>query len=182
MITRFPTLLLSLVLAVLSGTAAASDSGRVDLNPIAATLGTNPKVNINFGTAIMAGFAETLGESSPEVAALLRGITGLRLMVFEGIDSSGAEPQVLGIIQRLESGGWTPAITVEDESSRINILLLESGEFVHGLVLLLRDGSDTAVFANIHGQLDPVTIGRLIANGQAMKDLNFEQLMNQIQN
>jgi hypothetical protein len=178
----FPALLLSLVLASISPPGHAADSGRVDLAPLASSIGASPKVNINFGPAMMAGFAETLRQSNSDVAGVLAGVSGLRLMVFEDVDTRLAESQVLDIIDQLGLSGWTPAITVEDDETRINILLLESGEFVSGLVLLLRDGDDTAIFANIHGALDPVMIGKLIGSGQAMSDLNLEDLLGQFQN
>ena len=71
---------------------------------------------------------------------------------------------------------------VDFYGDRINLLLLESGALVNGLVLLLRDGTSTAVFANIHGNLDPVIIGQLIGSGQGMNDLDLGGLMEQFQN
>ena len=180
--TILPAVLLSLFLPFSAVTAQTNDSGRVDLNELAGSLGATPKVNINFGPAMMAGFAETLRQANPELAGALGGVTGLRLMVFEGVDTRGAEPQVLGIIDQLGGSGWTPAVTVEDGDTRINILLLESDTTIGGLVLLLRDGADTAVFANIHGTLDPVLIGRMIGSGQGMQGLDLEALMGQFQN
>ena len=177
-----PILLLSLALATIIAPIQAADSGRVDLAPLASTIGATPKVNINFGSAMMAGFAETLRQSNPDLADVLAGVSGMRLMVFEGVDTHGAEPQILDIIDQLGFSGWTPAITVEDDDTRINIMLLESGQFVTGLVMLVRDGTDTAVFANIHGNLDPVLIGKLIGSGQAMNGFDFGGLMGQFQN
>lgn len=177
-----PTLLLSLALATIIAPIQAADSGRVDLAPLASSIGATPKVNINFGSAMMTGFAETLRQSNPNLAGVLEGVIGMRLMVFEGVDTQGAEPQVLGIIDQLGLAGWTPAITIDDENTRINILLLESGQFVSGLVMLLRDGEDTAVFANIHGNLDPVVIGKLIGSGQAMDGFDLGGLIGQFQN
>ncbi len=180
--TIFTALLLCLFLPFSAVMAQTDDSGRVDLAPLAGSLGVTPKVNINFGPAMMAGFAETLRQANPEMAGVLGGVTGLRVMVFEGVDTRGAEPQVLGIIDQLAARGWTPAVTVEDDDTRINLLLLESDTAVNGLVLLLRDGADTAVFANIHGTLDPIMIGRMIGSGQAMQGLDLEALMGQFQN
>lgn len=73
-------------------------------------------------------------------------------------------------------------MTINDDDTRINLLLLESGTTVSGLVLLLRDGADTAVFANIHGTLDPVVIGRMIGSIQGGQGFDLEGLMEQFQN
>lgn len=177
-----PALLVSLGLTVFGIAAHAADSGRVDLNELAASMAATPKVNINFGPAMMAGFAETLRQANPELAGVLTGVTGLRVMVFEGVDSRGAEPRVRGIINDLGARGWTQAVTVEDDDTRVNLMLLEAGTSVNGLVLLLRDGADTAVFANVHGTLDPVLIGRLIASGQGMQGFDLKGLMGQFGN
>ena len=177
-----PALFLSLSLAASGAFAQAPDSGQVDLAPLAGTLAATPKVNINFGSAMMLGFAETLRQANPDLAAVLSGVNGMRLMVFEGVNTDSAEPQVARIIDQLGSSGWTPAIAVEDGDSRVNILLLESGASVNGLVLLVRDGSDTAVFANIHGKLDPVMIGKLIGSGQGMQGFDLGGLIGQFQN
>jgi hypothetical protein len=177
--THFSVLILSLSILI-SVPVMAANSGRVDLAPIAATLGDAPKVNINFGPAMISGFAETMRKSSPELAEMLTTVSGLRLMVFENIDTSAAESRIAAIIDELDAGGWTAALTVRDDDTLIDIYLKESMDFVDGLVLLLRDGPGTAVIANIHGRLDPVSIGKLIG-GQSMDGYNLGSLMNQFQ-
>lgn len=176
--TRLSALLL--ILAAFSLAATAAQPGEVDLAPVASALTTKPTVNIRFGPAMMAGFAETMRESNPEMARILGSVTGLRLMVFEDADSTTAEPEVSGLIERLNDEGWSPAIQVRDDGTRVDLYLMESSEFVNGLTLLLRDGSDV-VFANIHGDLDPVMIGKLIGSGQAMSGFDLDGLMEQIQ-
>lgn len=179
--TTLSALMLSLFLVLAGAPAAAADTGRIDLAPLASEMAAKPKVNINFGPAMMAGFAETMRESNPEMAGVLASVSGLRLMVYEGVDSTAAEPQVASLIDRLGSDGWSPAIMVQDDETSIDLYLKESDEFVTGLLLLLRDGDDAAVFANIHGEMDPVVIGKLIGSGQAMNGLDLDGLMNQIQ-
>lgn len=171
---------LLLILAVVTLPVTAAEPGEIDLTPVTSALTTKPTVNIRFGPAMMAGFAETMRESNPEMAKILGSVTGLRLMVFEDADSTAAEPEVSGLIEQLNDNGWTPAIEIQDNGTRIDLFLIESGEFVNGLTFLLRDGSD-AVFANIHGDLDPVMIGKLIGSGQAMGNLDLDGLMEQFQ-
>lgn len=172
---------LSLTLASTSAPAQASDAGQVDLAPLAATLNATPKVNLAFGPAMMAGFAETLRQNNPEMADVIKSVRGLRVMVYEGVDSSAADGRVNEILERLGAEGWAPALTVRDDSTEVDLLLIESGQYVKGLTLLVRDGTSTAVFANIHGDLDPVVIGQLIGRGKAMGDFSLEGLMGQIQ-
>jgi len=154
--------------------------GRADLSALADAFGATPKVNINFGRAMMAGFAETVRGKNPQVAEVLSGITGLRVMVFEGVDTVQAEGRVAEITARLAGDGWTPAVEVRDDDANVDMFLIESGQFVKGLTVLVR-ASGTAVFANVHGNLDPVVVGRLIAQGNALGGLDLDGLMGQLQ-
>jgi hypothetical protein len=175
------SLLLCTLLALASAPAAAADSGRIDLAPLAATLDAKPRVNINFGPAMMAGFAETLRQSSPDLAEILQSVTGLRLMVFENVDSTPAQAQFMSLIEQLDSSGWTPALKVDDDDTLVDLYLNESGQLVKGMVLLVRDGKDTVVMANIHGDLDAVSIGKLIGSGKMMGGVDLGGLMGQFQ-
>ncbi|MFU8831386.1 MAG: DUF4252 domain-containing protein [Wenzhouxiangella sp.] len=176
----FSALILSLAILT-SAPALAADSGRIDLAPVAATLGSAPKVNINFGPAMISGFAESMRQSSPQLAEVLTTVSGLRLMVFENVDTGAAESSISAMIDQLNVTGWTAAVTVRDDDTLVDIYLKESADFVDGLVLLLRDGPDTAVIANIHGRLDPVTVGQLIGGGKAMDGFSLDGLMGQLQ-
>lgn len=175
------TAFLSSLLLASTAFAQSGDIGRVDLNPIADAIGTTPKVNLNFGPAMMKGFAESFRGSNAELAGIIDSISGLRLMVFEDLDTSGARAQVDAITGDLNTAGWTPAMEVRDGESHVDLFLNESENFVEGLVLMVLDGDDTAVFANIYGDIDPVVIGKLIGSGDALGGVSFEDLAGQFQ-
>ncbi len=172
---------LSLSLTLANTPAVASEPGHVDLAPLAAAMDATPRVNLAFGPAMLGGFAETLRQKNPELATVLQSVKGLRVMVYEGVDSSAADSRIDSIIERLGADGWAPALTVRDGSTEVDLLLIESGQYVRGLTLLVRDGASTAVFVNIHGELDPVFIGQVIGRGKAMADFSLDGLMGQIQ-
>lgn len=175
------TILFSTLLAGSAAFAQSSDIGRVDLNPIADAIGATPKVNLNFGPAMMKGFAESFRGSNAELAGIIDSISGLRLMVFEDLDTAGARTQVDAITGDLNTAGWTPAMEVRDGESHVDLFLNESENFVEGLVLMVLDGDDTAVFANIYGDIDPVVIGKLIGSGDGFSGVNFDDLASQFQ-
>jgi len=181
--TKFNALMASIVLSLsLTGTPAlASEPGQVDLAPLTTAMDATPKVNIAFGPAMMAGFAETLRQKNPELADILKSVKGLRVIVYEDANSGGVDSRVSEMLERLGADGWAPALTVRDNSTEVDLLLIESGQHVKGLTLLVRDGPGTAIFANIHGDLDPVFIGQLIGSGSLMKDFNLGEVMGQIQ-
>jgi len=165
----------SLILAfgLITGAAQAQE-GKFDLEPLAS--GLEPKVNINFGPAMMAGFAASMAKANPDLSAVLGGIEGLRLMVFEDMnDARGLTASVEGAVDALVDSGWNRAIQVREDGEKVDLFMLESGAFVTGMVLMVRESSDTAVLANIHGEMDPVLVGRLIASGEAF-NLDFEEM------
>lgn len=175
---------ITLVLALswaMPAPAQAPASGQVDLSGLAEVFGVSPKVNINFGSAMMAGFTEMVRGQNPEAAKVLAGIAGVRVMVFENVDTSRAEDRVAEVAARLAVDGWTPALEVRDESARVDMFLIESGQFVKGLTVLVRESGGTAVFANVHGNLEPAMVGKLIAQGNALGGLDLGDLMGQLQ-
>lgn len=170
------SVLFSTLLLASTAFAQSGDIGRVDLNPIADAIGATPKVNLNFGPAMMKGFAESFRGSNAELAGIIDSISGLRLMVFENLDVSGARAQVDAITGDLNTAGWTPAMEVRDGDSHVDLFLNESENFVEGLVLMVLDGNETAVFANIYGDIDPVVIGKLIGSGDGLSGLKLGNL------
>jgi hypothetical protein len=172
-----------LVLLAASAPLAAqnADIGQIDLAPVAAAIDATPKVNINFGPAMMQGFAESFRTGSPEMAEVIASISGLRLMVFEDIETQAVRDRVLETTDALRRGGWTAAVEVREDDANVDLFLNESGDFVRGLVLMVTEGSGTAVFANVYGDLDPVVIGKLIASGDALEGLDLDEFANQFQ-
>lgn len=155
--------------------------GKVDLDPVADAIDARPKVNINFGPAMMQGFAESIRGNSPELADVVASIAGLRVMVFEDIDDARVRERVAGTTDALKRDGWTAAVEVREDDANVDMFLNEAGEFVKGLVLMVTEDGGTAVFANVHGDLDPVVIGKLIGSGDALQSLDFDEFASQFQ-
>jgi hypothetical protein len=62
---------LLLITALFIGSVHAQE-GKFDIEPLAS--GMEPKVNINFGPAMMAGFAESMVNANPDLSTVLGGI------------------------------------------------------------------------------------------------------------
>lgn len=177
---RLPAVLLSMLLSMSFATAvsAQSSSGQVDLEPVKDLFGTTPKVNINFGSAMMRGFAEGFRGTNEQVADLVGSVSGLRLMVFEDVDGANARSFVDETTAALAFDGWTPAVEVRDGEDRVDIYMKESADFVDGIVLMVtEEGNGDAVFINIFGALDPVFIGQTLGGGIDFNNFDLEDLM-----
>ncbi|MEX2499566.1 MAG: DUF4252 domain-containing protein [Wenzhouxiangellaceae bacterium] len=175
------TIVFSAILCSSTVFAQSGSIGQVDLKPITDAIGSNPKVNLNFGPAMMKGFAESVRGSNAEVAGILDSISGLRLVVFEDVDTSAARGRVSETAGQLSDAGWTPAMEVRDDGTNVDMYLNESDEFVEGLVLMVTEAGGTAVFINIYGNIDPVVIGKLIGSGNALSGFDFNDLASQFQ-
>ncbi|NKI35243.1 DUF4252 domain-containing protein [Wenzhouxiangella sp. XN79A] len=164
----------------LAGTAfAQADApGQVDLEPVKTLFGASPKVNINFGSAMMRGFAEGFRETNGPIADLVGSVSGLRVMVFEDVDGSRASDFVARTTASLAGDGWTPAVEVRDGDDQIDIYMKESTDVIDGIVLMVTEaGNGDAVFINIFGALDPVFIGQTLGGGIDFNDFDLEDLM-----
>lgn len=170
--TLIQSLTLSIALIATSLAAQSPDNGQFDLSGLSGDL--SPKININFGPAMMSGFSESMASSNPDLSSILGGVTGLRLMIFEDVETSGLEPGITSAVDRLTAAGWNQAVQIREDDTLIDLFMMETPDYVKGLVLLLRDDGDTLILANVHGDLNPAAVGRLVASGNAFNGWNFD--------
>lgn len=140
----------------------ADDPGFVDFEPVTALVGQPPKVNVNFGPAMLAVLTETLRQSDPEVSELVANLKSLRVMIYEEVDGARMEEFARSMAGELGGVGWEPALTVRDEGTAVDLFLRSSEGQIRGLTMMVVESAGTAVFINIVGGLDPAGLGRLI--------------------
>ena len=170
-----PHLCILLLAGVLTMSAAQAQDGKFNLEPMAG--GLEPKVNINFGPAMMAGFAESMANANPDLSTVLGGMQGLRLMVFEDLsDTRQLASEIQTAVDELIDSGWSRAVQVREDGEQVDLFMIESGQFVTGMVLMIRESSDTAVLANIHGEMDAVLVGRLVGSGKLFDGFDFDDM------
>ena len=62
----------------------------------------------------------------------------------------------------LQKKGWSLVAKVREESESVNVFVLDDGEVIRGLVVLIIDLDEgEMVFANVAGSLDPRALARL---------------------
>ncbi|MEN1727238.1 MAG: DUF4252 domain-containing protein [Pseudomonadota bacterium] len=164
-----------LMLTGLIASSAQAQDGYFNIDGL--TAGLQPKVNINFGPAMMAGFAETMGNSNPDMSTVLGGIYGVRLMVFEDLDdTSDLAVEIDLAVNELIGEGWTQALQVREDDEQVDLFMLESGQYVTGMVLMVRESNETVVMANIHGEMDPVLVGRMVGSGNMFDGFDLDSI------
>ncbi|NIP18262.1 MAG: DUF4252 domain-containing protein [Xanthomonadales bacterium] len=118
-------------------------------------LDTDRTLALSIGPAIL-HFAARHMDDDPETRALLRGVNGVRVRIYE-ID--GDAVRVAGRIQdmsaSLQDDGWEPVALIREEGEQTHMLMKANGGAIRGLTLITSDGSKEAVVINLMGDLQP---------------------------
>ncbi|MEM6901469.1 MAG: DUF4252 domain-containing protein [Pseudomonadota bacterium] len=167
------------VLAVVVLIGGASKSSAALAQPAefgldAITPGLEPTVNINFGSAMMAGFSASVATSNKDMSTLLDSITRLRLMVFEEFTASADFTKRLNVaIDQLTSTGWSQALRVREDGELVDLFVIEDGEIFTAMALVVQEQGEALVLANVRGQIDPALVGKLISEGSFLDGFDF---------
>ncbi len=63
--------------------------------------------------------------------------------------------------KRLKADGWETVVKVREDDEFVDMFLKTNGDVIEGMVVMVIDEDDEAVFVNIIGEIDPEQIGRL---------------------
>lgn len=169
-----------LILAVVwTGAVFAQDRfpGQVDLTPMQQAIGHTAEVNLNFGNVMIRGFAEGMRSSNEQLADLLDSVAGVRVMVYDDVDTESLRPLYTETLLDLANDGWTPALEVRGDDEQVDIYIKESADVVDGVMLMVNGDDGSAVFVNVYGMLDPYFIGQVVGKGLDFDDLDLDVLL-----
>ncbi len=137
--------------------APRSNDGYADLDSLGMTDVDNTMTLSIWPTLLR--FAAKHVEDDPETQALLQGLDGVRVRIYE-IDRN--PERVAGRIERmsikLQDQDWTPVALIQDEGEQTHMLMKVSGERICGLTVIAFDGEE-AVVVNVMGDLRPEMFG-----------------------
>lgn len=110
-------------------------------------------------------FAARHTEDDPEAQALLRGLDGVRVRIYE---ITGDSARVAGRLRRssrdMQARGWEPVAVLRDAGEEAHMLVRTSGERITGMVVMVADGPGReVVMVNIMGDLEPAMFGDAMA-------------------
>lgn len=113
------------------------------------------KLALSIGPTVL-NFAARHMEDDPETAALLSGLDGVRVRVYE-IDGDGA--RVARRLERmsgdLQSDGWEPVALVRERGEQVHMLVKSQPDAIQGMVVMVTDSVDEVVMVNLMGHLQP---------------------------
>jgi len=144
--------------------------GYVDFGSLEAVYG-EPKVMVNIG-GLLLGFMAQATKDDPEAAALMEGLKGVRINVYEtGGELMPALDQLQDVKSMLREQNWEPIVQVNEDDENVQIFIKLDGEGVQGLTVMAVNAEE-AVFMNILGSMDPEKLGQVMDQFDVDMDVN----------
>jgi uncharacterized protein DUF4252 len=149
-------------------TGAHAQEGFFDFSKIPG-LDATPAVQIDVNPAMLAFFGQAASATDPEAAALLAGIRGMRVFVYQDVanrDLAAMQRFIDDTSGKLESQGWHRAVFVQDDANKVRIYAklgdAAAPSRLNGFTVMVTEESGGAVFINVDGQIEASQIGRLM--------------------
>jgi len=161
------SLLASAMLPLSLAATAFGDSlppGQVDFGSFTAAASGAQFVEVNVSTSLIALAAKFVEKDQPDVAQVLKGLQLVHVNVIGLNDQnrSDIESRVQTVRKDLEAKGWERIVTVQEKAQDVGVYLkTQNSDTVQGLVVVVLDGKDQAVFVNVVGDIKPEQIAML---------------------
>jgi hypothetical protein len=157
---------------VLAGAAAtASAQGDFPFGEIPG-LTKEPSIQIDLNPEMMKIFGGAANGVDPQAAAALRGITNMRVRVYEDIDDEIQDlvKFVNDTTARLEREGWNSIVRVNDGDEQVRIYMKPGADAtISGLTVMVTDaggdgGRGEFVLINVAGVIHPEQLASIAAS------------------
>jgi hypothetical protein len=134
--------------------APKSNEGYADLDSFG-VFDTDRTMALSIGPTLIRVAIWALDEDEPETVAMLKGIDGVRIRIYEiDGDASRVAERAQRMSGKLREDNWQPVMLVQDEGEQTHMLMRSHGDEIQGLTLITADDEE-AVVINIMGNLDP---------------------------
>lgn len=153
-----PAQIVSMVLValLLSGcglTASRSNPGYANLDSLG-MFDVDNVMTLSIGSGLLS-FAAKHTQDDPETQALLDGLDGVRVRIYEiDGDAGRVAARIDRMGDRLQDQGWNPVAVMRDEGETVHMLLKTHNTQMVGMIVLVSDESE-AVIVNLMGELQP---------------------------
>lgn len=150
-----------LALAGCGLTAPHENPGFADLDSLG-IFDVDNTITLSIGPALL-HFAARHMDDDPETQALLRGLDGVRVRIYEiDGDALAVAARMDRMSLRLRRQDWQPVALVQEHGAHTWMLVKASGERIAGLTVISSDGHE-AVIVNVMGDLRPELFGGAMA-------------------
>ncbi|MDH3215636.1 MAG: DUF4252 domain-containing protein [Candidatus Krumholzibacteria bacterium] len=169
---KVPTALIVIIGAVMLSMPALSAPddeyksfrGYVDFGELSIFEKVEPKVEVFIKGPLLKLCREAVKNEEPDLASALDNVKLIRVHVFPMEDAYADDlaKSTKKLAAKLEKKGWEIAVRVREENENVYVYMLPGkNEDIDGLVVMVVEDDQQAVFVNIVGTIDPEQIGRL---------------------
>ena len=154
-------LVLGLALSACSLTAPRSSAGYADLESLGIR-DVDRVMTLSIGPVLLR-FAAAHIDDDPELKALLRGLEGVRIRIYEIDGDAGRVATRINTMSRhLQDDGWEPVLSTREGSEATYMLLRVVDRQVRGMTVLVSDGESEAIVINLMGDIRPEQFGEVM--------------------
>jgi hypothetical protein len=174
------SVLVGVWLVAMAGTAAAqagaAHPGYYPIEEMGIFAQGDLEVDVDLSGAMLKVAAGAMEKEDESLSELVANLERVRVQVGtpSGADASKVARTMADAQAKLGGAGWKKILSVEEADEQVYLYALESGDRITGLTAFVNDTGEEVVVVNIVGDIDPETLGRLLAN---MKDFDLDELM-----
>lgn len=141
------------LLASCSITAPSNNEGYANLDS-PGMFDTDRTLNLSIGSTVL-GFVANHIDDDPETKAMLKGLDGVRIRIYEvDGDSERVVKNLLRMGQKLQSDDWEPVMLINDDAEQVQMYAKSSPHGIQGLTLISSDENEVVVI-NLMGDIKP---------------------------
>jgi hypothetical protein len=172
------SVLLGVLMVALAGSAAAQTGslGYYPIEEMGIFTEGDLEVDIDLSGAMIQVAAGAVENQDEGLADLVANLERVRVQVGEpsGVDAAGVARRMADAKTKLEGAGWHKIISVEESTEQVYLYALERDARISGLTGFVNEAGEEVVIINIVGDVDPRTLGRVLAH---LGGVNFEEIM-----
>ena len=174
------SVLIGAMLVAMAGTAAAqagaAHPGYYPIEEMGIFAQGDVEVDVDLSGAMLRVAAGAMENQDESLAELVANLVRVRVQVGtpSGVDASTVAQKMADAHATLGSAGWQKILSVEETTEQVYLFALESDGNIVGLTAFVNEAGEEVVVVNIVGDINPETLGRLIAN---MDDFDLDEIM-----
>jgi len=142
-------------------TAPRGNDGFADLESLGIS-DVDRVMTLSIGPALLHFVASHI-DDDPEVTALLKGLDGVRIRIYEIDGDATRVASRMGLMsEHLQNDGWEPVLSIKEGAEATHMLLRIVNDKVRGMTVLVSDGDSEAVVVNLMGDIRPEQFGEVM--------------------
>ena len=171
-----PMSVLIVVLVGFGGAQASAQSGFYPIEEMGIFAPGDLEVDVDLSGAMLQVAAAAMENQDPSIVEFVSNLERVRVQVGvpSTVDAAAVAQKMGDAHATLGGAGWQTILSVEEGSEQVYLYAIESAGNIAGLTALVNEGGEEVVVVNIVGDIDPQTLGRLLAH---LGDLDIEEIM-----